>query len=1161
MKRRIIPLIGIIIFQLFVGMVAAASVFPAYYSDPALPEESISGMEFSDRRLPSLDLPDNQEVLWYSYNARQHVTVTASGTGKVRVATKNGSFAMRLTGIGHPGSIHEVSPGMNLAKENRLDIVRPDYTEWYINRDDCVEQGLTIWSRPEGTGHLLVSYILSGDLQPVLNAQTLIFFDHYGPVMQYGGLEVRDADGRVLPSEMILNDNQLFWIVNDSDSIYPITIDPYIITQAAILSASDKTKDAYFGNSVSVYNDTIIVGAKGCNSSAGQAYVFRNTGGTWHQIAILNASDKASGASFGTSVSLYNDTALVGASSAGSGGHSYAGQAYIFRNAEGSWHQTAIFSASDKTNFAFFGQSVSLYNDTALVGANGADSSAGRVYVFRNTGGSWYETAILNASDKAAGANFGTSVSLYNDTALVGARSAASGGFSAAGQAYIFKNTRDTWEESIILNASDKAANANFGTSVSLYENMALVGATGAKNYAGQVYVFKNNGKTWNETAILNASDSVDNAVFGTSVSLYNTVAVIGAYKTKSDCDSTAGHVYVFKNTGENWGETAILNASDKANGAYFGASVSQYTDTVITGAFGAESGGFPSAGQAYIFTVVDYPRPAVTGISPAYGPRVGGTVVTITGTGFSGITSVKFGSTAGTITGTTTDTSITAVSPPGSGTIDITVITPGGTSAIGLADRFTYTEAPTVTGISPSSGSNSGTTVLTVSGTGFFTTPVPTINLTRNGYANISLTGISGTSTSISGTVPAGVNAGVWNVTVINPDGLEGFNPLVTFTVTQPPTVPTISGISPSGGSNAGKVNVALAGTNFTPGATVNLNRTGFPDIIGSNTNVPSGVNITCIIDLTGTTVGNYNIVVTNNDGNSGMLENGFTVFGTTPTPSVVPTAITGDSDKDGSFFTGSEAVIVASPGAPSGESMTFSVNPPVNDQNTIRIMEIRVIPSYNVGEMSILIKPLTPGEPNQIRDGYVVAGYYEIEPIAVNPRALSQGTLTFRVADRWLKVNHANPDHVVMLRNHDGNWMELPTTYRCKDGDFHYFTAITPGFSCFAVAARKTLPVSTSPSQTTVRVITSGAPATTLQNDTQEKTLMPVKARTGTILPSETTISPLLSVTPAGPAIIPQGMVIIGAVMIVLLVIGVVLVRRWWIRQQNPALFRKYD
>jgi hypothetical protein len=112
-------------------------------------------------------------------------------------------------------------------------------------------------------------------------------------------------------------------------------------------------------------------------------------------------------------------------------------------------------------------------------------------------------------------------------------------------------------------------------------------------------------------------------------------------------------------------------------------------------------------------------PPPTVTKLSPAKGSVAGGTTVTITGTNLSEATAVTFGSVSGTKLTVKSATSMTAVSPAGSvGVVDVTVTTPSGTSAISSADHFEYT--PTITKLTPSTGSTAGGTTVTVKGTGF---------------------------------------------------------------------------------------------------------------------------------------------------------------------------------------------------------------------------------------------------------------------------------------------------------------------------------------------------------------------------------------------------------------------------------------------------------
>jgi len=156
----------------------------------------------------------------------------------------------------------------------------------------------------------------------------------------------------------------------------------------------------------------------------------------------------------------------------------------------------------------------------------------------------------------------------------------------------------------------------------------------------------------------------------------------------------------------------------------------------------------------------MNWPVPAVTGISPSGGPVAGGTTVTITGTGFNGATAVRFGSTAATSFTVNSDTKITAYSPAGTGTVDVTVTTPGGTSATGPADHFTYIPAPMVTGVSPSSGPTLGGTTVAITGTSL--NGATSVLFGSNAAASFSID----SDTRITAVSPAGT-AGTVDVTV----------------------------------------------------------------------------------------------------------------------------------------------------------------------------------------------------------------------------------------------------------------------------------------------------------------------------------------------------------------------------------------------------------
>ncbi len=217
-----------------------------------------------------------------------------------------------------------------------------------------------------------------------------------------------------------------------------------------------------------------------------------------------------------------------------------------------------------------------------------------------------------------------------------------------------------------------------------------------------------------------------------------------------------------------------------------------------------------------------------VTGLSPTLGPLTGGTNVTITGTGFTGLTAVDFGTTPATSDTFVSDTSITAESPPGTGAVDVTVTATGGTSPTSPADVFAYVAAPAVTGLSPTIGPAGGGTLVTITGTGFTGATVVDFGTAPA----TSLTFVSDTSLKVVS--PAG--AGTVDVTVTTPGGTSATSPADLFTY-----APTVSGLSPMAGPVVGGTLVTITGTGFTDATAVNFGTT-----LATNLTVVSDTTIT---------------------------------------------------------------------------------------------------------------------------------------------------------------------------------------------------------------------------------------------------------------------------------------------------------------------------
>jgi len=393
---------------------------------------------------------------------------------------------------------------------------------------------------------------------------------------------------------------------NETFSVAPMTIDPLIQQQK--LTATDAAAGDQFGHTVSLNGDTAIIGAwqdgNAGGVQAGAAYVFIRTGGVWTQQQKLTASDAAAFDFFGFSVSVSGDTALIGAVGDDTSGGQGAGSAYVFTRSGGVWTQQQRLQASDGALNDGFGYSVSVGDDSAVISSVADDTGgqqAGSAYVFTRSSGAWTQQQRLQASDAAEGDNFGHAVSLNGDSVIIGAWQDDNEGGQVAGSAYIFTRSDGVWAQQQKLRASDAVGFDFFGVSVSLSGDTVIVGAYGTDNggdHAGSAYVFTRSDGVWMEQQRLQASDAVADDLFGHSVSMNGDTAVINAPINNNG----AGAAYVFTRSGRVWTQQQKLTASDAAAGDGFGFSVSLSGDTILAGAYQDNNSGGADAGSAYIF-------------------------------------------------------------------------------------------------------------------------------------------------------------------------------------------------------------------------------------------------------------------------------------------------------------------------------------------------------------------------------------------------------------------------------------------------------------------------------------------------------------------------------------------------------------------------------
>lgn len=370
------------------------------------------------------------------------------------------------------------------------------------------------------------------------------------------------------------------------------------------ITAADGGQLDLFGNAVAIDGDTALIGAWSddacpgdihCNS--GSAYVFEKVAGFWTQTAKLTATDGVRGDFFGVSVAVSGDTVIIGAN----GDDDIcpidtlceSGSAYVFEKVAGVWTQTTKLTAADGAADDEFGISVAVSGDTAVIGAVYDDdqgNNSGSAYVFEKIAGIWTNTTKLTASNGTSHDFFGISVAVSGDTALIGASN------SDPGSAYVFEKITGIWTQKSIF-AGDRGD--EFGISVSLSDDIAVIGAWFDNDAcpdilevdckSGSASVFEKISGVWRRTSKLTATDGRKREFFGISVAVSGDTAIIGAFHDDDACPGDSrcesGSAYIFKKFSGVWTQTAKITADDEASHDEFGSSVAISGDMTLIGA------------------------------------------------------------------------------------------------------------------------------------------------------------------------------------------------------------------------------------------------------------------------------------------------------------------------------------------------------------------------------------------------------------------------------------------------------------------------------------------------------------------------------------------------------------------------------------------------
>jgi hypothetical protein len=412
----------------------------------------------------------------------------------------------------------------------------------------------------------------------------------------------------------------------------------------AYVKASNADGGDFFGSSVAIDGDTMVVGAVAEDSSlrtvingigssssnsardAGAVYVYVRNGGNWIQQAYLKAPNAEAGDAFGTSVAISGDTIVVGA---------------LLEDSS----QTTITNGS-----------------TASADNTAGGSGAAYVFVRNTANGTWIQQAYLKAPNAKSGDEFGTGVAISGDTIVVGAfregssqttitngsTASADNAVYASGAAYVFVRSGSSWSQQAYLKAANAQASDFFGDAVAISGDTIVVGASGedssqttitqgstasvdnSADGSGAAYVFVRSGLTWSQQAYLKAPNADVNDAFGRHVAVHGDTIVIGvndeagnqtsisngSTASADNAASHAGAAYVFVRSGGSWSQQAYLKAPNSEANDNFGYAVAVHANTILVGAVGEASkqtsitnGGTASAdnsavdsGAAYVF-------------------------------------------------------------------------------------------------------------------------------------------------------------------------------------------------------------------------------------------------------------------------------------------------------------------------------------------------------------------------------------------------------------------------------------------------------------------------------------------------------------------------------------------------------------------------------
>jgi len=389
---------------------------------------------------------------------------------------------------------------------------------------------------------------------------------------------------------------------------------PFVVYEARLLP-SDPGGSDYFGWSVATSGDTIVVGAPRNDSplaDAGAAYIFVRSGATWVEQARLTAFDATAFDYFGDSVTISGDTVVVGATYGDRVGGTDVGAAYVYVRSGSSWILQAKLVAPDGVLNDRFGHAAAIDGDTLVLGADGVDGPAGNgivaAYVFERKGGSWAYQAKLSDPTGAELDNFGRDIAIDGDRIAIGAFGRDGPAGEAQGAAYVIVRNGAGWSQEAMFQPSSLASGAQFGHGIDITDDTIVVGAFlndgAAGDRQGSAHVFSRSGGSWNEVETLWAYDGEPIEWYGYGIAIDANRMFIGAVLDGAASYAGRGAFYPYSRTNGPSESVPKFRAPGGSGVEAVGWSLAHESDLLVAGAPYNDGPAFIDQGNVYVWRV-----------------------------------------------------------------------------------------------------------------------------------------------------------------------------------------------------------------------------------------------------------------------------------------------------------------------------------------------------------------------------------------------------------------------------------------------------------------------------------------------------------------------------------------------------------------------------